>query len=273
MSSSRRPRRHDFFFSPRDYLNDPVVLEMTTMERGAYSTLLFALWDQPEPGVCQDSERTLRALSRTTPEEWAEVRPQVAKAFDLEARPGSWVQKRMVAEHSRQDRYHSSRSRIGKAARAKQLTARGRPEAGSTPALSPSSPSSPAEDRVRRRGPERLGAVLPGILETVGFQPDQVQAKLKSRGLTGANAQRYFKLAGWFWKTGTRDMRVLLFLLEDAIDKQPENWFAYYANDQPARLGVETTARERLAAEDKARWAREDSGVLGRIQSSGDEPG
>lgn len=101
---------------PSAYLNDPAVLNMGTLARGAYSTLLLALWDLPEPGVVPGTDEALRALSRTTPEEWAQVRDSVGLAFDTESRPGFWVQKRMLDTHTRQDRFirlQKARGRAG----------------------------------------------------------------------------------------------------------------------------------------------------------------
>lgn len=150
MPNGRAPRQHDFFFSPRDYLNDPSVLAMGTLARGAYSTLLFALWDQPEPGISPGSDAVLCTLARTTTAEWLEVRDQVAAAFDLSARPGYWVQKRMVYEHGRQSSFHDLRSRLGKAGRDKQLSGRARAEPGVSPGASPAtlaSPAPPAESK------------------------------------------------------------------------------------------------------------------------------
>ena len=139
----RERRGHGFFFSPRDYLNDPAVLAMSTLARGVYSTLLFALWDQPEPGVGPVAEGALAALSRATQEEWAEVRDQVATAFGRNGN-GAWVQKRMVAEHRRQDDYYERKRRAGKAGRAIQLVGTTRADPGHTPGASPDSPDSPA---------------------------------------------------------------------------------------------------------------------------------
>lgn len=127
---------------PSAYLNDPAVLNMGTLARGAYSTLLLALWDLPEPGVVPGTDEALRALSRTTPEEWAQVRDSVGLAFDTESRPGFWVQKRMRATHEEQDRKlakwsanpsasPSARGRLGGIAKARNRMLATATEAGS----------------------------------------------------------------------------------------------------------------------------------------------
>lgn len=108
MPKRERDRGDGFVFKPRDYLNDPAVLRMTTQERGAYTTLLFHLWGLPEPGVVEDNDSVLAKLSWTTPDEWREVREAVCQAFDKSSRPGFWVQKRLVAEHAAQRRWFES---------------------------------------------------------------------------------------------------------------------------------------------------------------------
>ena len=112
----RAKRARAFLMEPATYLNDHAVLRMNTLERGAYSTLLFALWDLPEPGVVEDHPEVLRALSRTTPSEWDNVRVSVMAAFDTETRPGWWIQKRMVQDHHAQTLWveaQKARGRMG----------------------------------------------------------------------------------------------------------------------------------------------------------------
>lgn len=97
------PAANDLPYFPMyvdEYLNDPAVLNMSLKARGAYSTLLFSLWRQTEPGVAPVSETALATLARATPEEWAEVRDQVSTAFTRNS-SGAWVQKRMVTEFRR----------------------------------------------------------------------------------------------------------------------------------------------------------------------------
>ena len=111
--NDRKPRRHEFLFCPRDYLFDPAVVRMSLQARGAYSTLLFELWDQPEPGVVVSDHGVLAAMARATTDEWDLVKHQVQAAFDADSRPGFWVQKRMVAEHERQDEWVAEMRRRG----------------------------------------------------------------------------------------------------------------------------------------------------------------
>lgn len=124
---ARKPRARKFLMEPSAFLNDPAVLSMSTLARGAYSTLLLAMWDLPTPGIVPATDFALRALSRTTPEEWAEVKDCVSLAFDTESRPGEWVQKRMVQEHHLQDSFvklQKARGKAGGKAKAtKQLVA------------------------------------------------------------------------------------------------------------------------------------------------------
>lgn len=114
MPDERIPRRHELFFSPRDYLNDPAVLAMTTLARGIYSTLLFSAWDLDRPGVVPDNDNALASLARCTGQEWAESKAMVQAAFDTTSDPGWWVQRRMVREHKRQDRYFRVRKATGR---------------------------------------------------------------------------------------------------------------------------------------------------------------
>lgn len=169
---ARRPRRHDFFFSPRDYLNDPCVLRMTLLERGAYSTLLFALWDQPEPGVAMADQCLLAGLARAAPDEWDMVEDAVSRCFDLDTRPGYWVQKRMVAEHKRQDAYYALKSRLGKSGAAKRWDGRAMAEPSlpqwQSDSASPASPALPAKEETKTSSPSarsgRKAKVDPGPL-------------------------------------------------------------------------------------------------------------
>lgn len=112
-----RDRARAFLFYPADYLNDPAVLRMGVLGRGAYGgALLPALWDQPEPGVVEDDDSLLALLAKCTPSEWRQVRDKVSLAFDTTSRPGFWIQRRMVAERIAQDRWFRAKSRLGKAA-------------------------------------------------------------------------------------------------------------------------------------------------------------
>jgi uncharacterized protein YdaU (DUF1376 family) len=109
-------RGRGFLFYPDDYLSDPAVLKMTLLGRGAYGgALLYNLWLQPEPGVVEDNDRLLAALALCSPEDWAQVKQEVAAAFDVTTRPGFWIQKRMVAEHQAQCRWIKAKSKAGKA--------------------------------------------------------------------------------------------------------------------------------------------------------------
>lgn len=117
MPRSQRDRARGFVFYPDDYLNDPAVRRMGVLGRGAYGgALLPALWNQPEPGVVEDDDELLANLAMCTPAEWAEVRDRVARAFDLESRPGFWIQKRMREQHAAHQLEYKRRKRSGMAA-------------------------------------------------------------------------------------------------------------------------------------------------------------
>jgi len=107
-------------FDPKDYLSDPAVRAMSLEERGAYTTLLFQIWHQKEPGVVKDEDRSMAFLAWATPEEWARVKPAVMRAFDTESRPGWWVQKRMAKDSRRLTRAQAAlRERGEKGARSR----------------------------------------------------------------------------------------------------------------------------------------------------------
>ena len=91
-----RDKAPSFQFYPRDFISDPAVMAMTLAERGAYITLICAAWLGEDPGVLSADDAILARLTQASPAEWRRVRPGVARAFDTESRPGSWVQCRMV---------------------------------------------------------------------------------------------------------------------------------------------------------------------------------
>jgi uncharacterized protein YdaU (DUF1376 family) len=111
MSLPKRCR--SFLFEPQAFLNDPAVLRMNGMERGAYATLLFSLWDMPEPGVVEDNDHVLSALSRMNGE-WDACRVAVSLAFDTTSRPGYWIQKRLKRTHDEQTLYAKNQVESGR---------------------------------------------------------------------------------------------------------------------------------------------------------------
>lgn len=101
-----RDRVASFQFYPRDFISDPAVMAMTLAERGAYITLICAAWMSDEPGVLSADDAILARLTQASPAEWRKVRDGVARAFDTDSRPGSWVQRRMVRVRAEQaDRF------------------------------------------------------------------------------------------------------------------------------------------------------------------------
>lgn len=85
-----------------------------------------------------------------------------------------------------------------------------------------------------------------------GFDSKKIAAAVQN--LRRADQSRLFQLAGWFWKTGTHDMQVVVGLLQDAIARRPPNWFAFYAPDGKPRLVLEARIREQLRAQEKEAW-------------------
>lgn len=73
---------------------------------------------------------------------------------------------------------------------------------------------------------------------------DSVRVARRLETMGKADQKRFFALAGWFWNSGTHDNDLVMHLLEDAIQSKPENWYAYYAKDGPARLNIEAKFRE-----------------------------
>jgi hypothetical protein len=110
----REKRASAFLFEPLAFLNDPAVLAMDECAVGAYATLLFSLWDMPEPGVIYADDKVLATLSRTGTR-WGSYREAVERAFDTASRPGFWVSSRMVATHLVQRKRIFVKKRAGKA--------------------------------------------------------------------------------------------------------------------------------------------------------------
>lgn len=72
-----------------------------------------------------------------------------------------------------------------------------------------------------------------------------------------------FRFAGWIWKTGPRDMRIVMFVLKDALERRPENLFAYYAQGSETRRTTEARARESIAEMDRRRYASDAARMFG----------
>lgn len=110
----------DFLFDPMRFLNDEQVRTMRPAELGGYVALFCNGWTQPEPGVLEDDDRLLGLLARCTPDEWAAMRPRIARCYDLTSRPGFWVQRGTVASASaRRARIEAARAAGAEGARSR----------------------------------------------------------------------------------------------------------------------------------------------------------
>jgi uncharacterized protein YdaU (DUF1376 family) len=117
MSLPKRCR--SFLFEPSAFLNDPAVLRMTLQEVGAYSILLFTLWDMPKPGVIEDNDVVLARASRSGAE-WPSLRLGISRAFDTVSKPGFWVQKRLASTFASQShRFRLKKTQAKLAAKAR----------------------------------------------------------------------------------------------------------------------------------------------------------
>ena len=112
---TRTRRANSFLLEPRRYVTDRAIVGMSDAGRGCYSMLFMNGWDQPEVGVYPDDDRVLAQFAMTSPENWAVVRAEVALAFDLNSRPGWWVQKGLVKSLRAQDVYMRRQSAAGRA--------------------------------------------------------------------------------------------------------------------------------------------------------------
>lgn len=106
-------------WEPRAYLGDAAVLRMSLEARGAYSTLLMAMWETETPGILPHDDTLLACLARATPEQWERVKGQVLAAFISVG--DELHQLRMTRECVVQERRFRALSRRGKKARATQL--------------------------------------------------------------------------------------------------------------------------------------------------------
>lgn len=110
----RTERAREFLFEPSRFKNDPAVMRMTLAARGAYAILFCEAWDMPEPGVLPDDDGLLATLSRTDFESWMGLRNEVKNAFDLENRPGFWVQNGLVATYESQKSWYANQIEAGR---------------------------------------------------------------------------------------------------------------------------------------------------------------
>jgi uncharacterized protein YdaU (DUF1376 family) len=112
--SERKERMGKCLVDLPSYDSDPFVQRMTLSEEGALFRLWRALWTKtPEPGVVKADPKVLRALTRTTSEDWASVRKALRRFFDTKSRPGYWVDPRMVESYRRQNEKRAERAWSG----------------------------------------------------------------------------------------------------------------------------------------------------------------
>lgn len=118
-----------FPFHVDDYLNDSVVVAMNADAEGCYVRLLLRSWRSPTPGripvrllremcgahrlaeqyrVVPDTKLQLPELGAAR---FGEVLLQMAKAFDTESEPDTWIQKRMVEEFRHATRQGEARKK------------------------------------------------------------------------------------------------------------------------------------------------------------------
>lgn len=129
---------------------------------------------------------------------------------------------------------------------------------------SPPLPSREDTDAVTRPkrtgGMQSVGSVLVGIGGMiVAADPQQLPAPPRSDLAEAFDMERVralvthedpgdqkslFALAGWLWKTGTRDMGSVAAIVQDAMINRPRNWFAFYSKNGKVRLAIEAKVRE-----------------------------
>ena len=92
-----------FQFYPRDFLSSRAVCLMTPEARGGYITLLCHAWMCDEPGVLEDDDSMLAALSGLG-DRWPACAASIRRAFRCTSREGRKVmlQERMQAERKAQ---------------------------------------------------------------------------------------------------------------------------------------------------------------------------
>lgn len=96
------------------YDSDASLQRMSLAEEGALFRLVRAMWHlTPEPGVVKADAHVLRALTRTTFEEWVSVRTALRRFFDTKSRPGYWVDQRMVLSYRLQNEVRAGYSERG----------------------------------------------------------------------------------------------------------------------------------------------------------------
>lgn len=110
----KNQRAREFLFEPTRFKNDPAVMGMTLAAKGAYIALFCECWDMPEPGILPSDDNLLAILARCDPQDWEEVRDEVAAAFDTKSMPGFWIQKGLRATYEQQTAWYERQSELGR---------------------------------------------------------------------------------------------------------------------------------------------------------------
>jgi hypothetical protein len=139
--------------------------------------------------------------------------------------------------------------------------------------ISEMDPAQKPVDRTKIFAPNGAATVRTVLEAIAGSKPSQPARKddglnrdrLKSRldPMRPADRKRFFELAGWFWKTGTRDMDAIEALMDDAIINKPDNWFAFYAADGKVRLAIEARVRDKRLTDEKNAISKEERAYFG----------
>lgn len=126
----RRPPAFQFY--ARDFLSSKAVRLMTPEARGGYIMLLCHAWLAEEPGILDDDNDALAALSELGNERWRACEAMVRRAFRASSREGRrvLVQDRMVETCQRLLAY-AGIAGMGGRARMRSMSAAERSELGS----------------------------------------------------------------------------------------------------------------------------------------------
>ena len=98
-------------FFPADYLAD--TRRLTTEQHGAYLLLLMDSWSS---GALPDDDTVLARVAGLDAESWAQVRPVIARYFQIA--DGKWVHTRIEQEREHAQAYAQASSGRGKKAAA-----------------------------------------------------------------------------------------------------------------------------------------------------------
>lgn len=285
MRTSRLPY---FRFYVWDYLNDPVVLCMDADAEGCYVQLLARAWDLPEPGVIPEGmvarlARLERITDELAPDAGIEACPswdgdghrrqlvvldQLRAAFDTESRPGYWIQRRMVQEHSQTSATyrgrklaaiatnkirgpHGDRSgdRDGERNGERREMADGRRHMAEEEESKDQAGAGFSESLPLNGNPAMLRAVpnealspapvISALADRLAMEgprrtPLLDRIRLEVSRLEPSEQRGVYQLAAWLAKKGVRDDELVLRFVADCLEHQPRLPFAYYAVGGPA---------------------------------------